>query len=193
MRAPLGVILAGGRGTRMGGRAKADVVLGGETLLERVIARLEPQVAALAVNSNAQIASNFAVITDTLHGHLGPLAGVLAGLEWAAQQDATHIVTAAVDTPFFPCDLVPHLLLAGDVHPHGFAIAATADGSHPTFGLWPVALRDSLAAFLDGGHRKMTAFTAAQTAALATFPETQPHSFFNINTPDDLNAAAAWL
>jgi len=193
MREPLGVILAGGRGTRMGEVIKAEVMLGTASLLDRVAARLEPQVAGLVVNCNAPLETRYPVIADTMDGRLGPLAGVLAGLDRASAQGATHIVTVAVDTPFFPCDLVPHLMLAGEAHPHRFAIAATADGAHPTFGLWPVALRDGMTAFLAGGQRKVTDFTDGENAALAMFPETRPHSFFNINTTADLIEAAAWL
>jgi molybdopterin-guanine dinucleotide biosynthesis protein A len=193
MREPLGLILAGGRGTRMGGVSKADLTLGDSTLLAQVQARLEPQVAAIAINSNAPIATNLAVITDATRDHLGPLAGVLAGLDWAASQGGTHIVTIAVDTPFFPCDLVPRLLMAGQAHPTGFAIASTSGGLHGTFGIWPTALRNDLAAFLDQGQRRVRAFTQAQGAATATFPDTSPPSFFNINTPEDLATAAQWL
>jgi molybdopterin-guanine dinucleotide biosynthesis protein A len=193
MREPFGLILAGGRGTRMGSVSKADLTLGHLTLLAHVLARLEPQVAAIAVNANGPIATGVPVIPDATPAPLGPLAGVLAGLDWAARQGGTHIVTVAVDTPFFPCDIVPRLLLAGEAHSDGFAIASTSDGMHGTFGLWPTALRDDLAAFLDQGQRKVRAFVHAHNAAIATFPDTTPPSFFNINTPEDLAAAARWL
>ncbi len=193
MREPLGLILAGGKGTRMGGVSKAELTLGGTTLLSRVQARLEPQVADIAVNANAAITTKLPVVRDTLTGGLGPLAGVLAGLDWAATQNATHIVTVAIDTPFFPCDLVPYLLMAGEAHPQGLAIAATSDGQHATFGLWPVALRGALAEFLQNGGRKARTFANDQNAAIAQFPDTTPPSFFNINTPDDLTQAAQWL
>ncbi|AGI65939.1 putative molybdopterin-guanine dinucleotide biosynthesis protein A [Octadecabacter antarcticus 307] len=193
MREPFGLILAGGRGTRMGGVSKADLILGHSTLLTQAQARLEPQVVAIAVNSNAPITTNLPVIKDATRDHLGPLEGVLAGLDWAVSQGGTHIVTVAVDTPFFPCDLVPRLLMAGQTHPNGFAIASTSDGLHGTFGIWPTTLRDELATFLDQGQRKVRAFTQAQAAATAIFPDTTPPSFFNINTPEDLATAAQWL
>ena len=193
MREPLGLILAGGLGTRMGGVLKSDLLLGGATLLSRVIDRLEPQVAGIAVNSNAPVAIKLPVVADETSEHLGPLAGILAGLDWACDQGATHIVSVAVDTPFFPCDLVPQLLLAGSAHPDCFAIASTSDGLHGTFGIWPVALREPLAAFLADGHRKVRAFTETQNAAIARFPDTSPPSFFNINTSEDLKIAAQWL
>lgn len=190
MKQPLGLILAGGRGTRMGGVAKADLMLGNRHLLGHCIDRLEPQVSALAVNANDPLATDFPVLSDTPKLHLGPLAGVLAGLVWAIPKGGTHIVTVAVDTPFFPCDLVPRLLMAGG---GGLAIAATSDGLHGTFGLWPVTLHDDLTAFLATGGRKVSVFTNAQNAATAMFPDTTPSSFFNINIPADLEQAATWL
>lgn len=188
MREPVGIILAGGRGTRMGGVAKADVRLGGVRLLDHCFDRLDPQVSRLAVNANDPVETALPVVRDTLKGHLGPLAGILAGLDWAIATGATHMVSVAVDTPFFPCDLVPQLIMAGG---GGLAIAATADGDHGTFGLWPVTLRDPLAEFLDGGGRKVRAFMDAQNAAKVQFAD--PEAFFNINTPDDLAKAATWL
>lgn len=193
MREPLGLILSGGLGTRMGGVPKSELSLGGTTLLARVIDRLEPQVAGMVLNSNTLGTSELPVVADATSEHLGPLAGILAGLGWAHEQGATHIVSVAVDTPFFPCDLVPQLLMAGLAHPEGLAVAATTDGLHGTFGIWPVTLRDSLSAFLADGHRKVRAFTESQNAAIAQFPETSPPSFFNINTSENLNTAAQWL
>ena len=193
MREPVGLILAGGLGTRMGGAGKADVLLGGTTLLARVVDRLEPQVADVVVNSNTSITTNLPVIADATSERLGPLAGILVGLDWARELGATHIVSVAVDTPFFPCDLVPQLLMAGMAHPDGLAVAATADGLHGTFGIWPVVLRDPLAAFLADGHRKVRAFTETQHAAIARFPDTTPPSFFNINTREGLSEAEQWL
>lgn len=177
----------------MGGVAKADVILGRQRLLDHVAQRLEPQVRSLAVNANVPLVCDWPVLADADAGFLGPLAGVLAGLQWAAAQGATHMVSAAVDTPFFPCDLVPQLLLAGETHVQGLAIATTRDGQHGTFGLWPVALRDDLAAFIAGGGRKVRDWTTRHKAALAMFPATDPPSFFNINTPDDLDRAQLWM
>ena len=122
MKQPLGVILAGGQALRMGGVDKAMLPLGGKTLLDHVIARLDPQVGSLALNANGD-ASRFRrypmpVIGDSVDGFVGPLAGVLAGLDWAAAQGAETIVTVAADTPFFPFDLVPRLLLAAEGRPH---------------------------------------------------------------------------
>lgn len=198
MKQPYGVILAGGQATRMGGGDKCLRVLGGQSLLARVEARLAPQVVAVALNANGDAArfaqTGLPVIADSVTGFAGPLAGVLAGLDWAASQGAETIVTAAADTPFFPCDLVPRLLLASEGMAHPLVLAATPDpvrGSarHPTFGLWPVALRDDLRSALEGGLRKVVLWTQEHGGREALFPDED--AFFNINTPDDLARAEA--
>lgn len=191
MREPLGLILAGARGTHIGGDPTSGVMLCGQTLLARCVDRLEPQVSAVAVNANDAVDTELPVLADAMAGNLGPLAGVLAGMGWALAQGGTHIVTVAVDTPFFPCDLVPHLIMAGEHHPDGFAIAATPDGDHGTFGLWPVTLRAALFEYLETGGRKVRGFTTAQHAGKAQF--TDGRAFFNINTPADLAEAATWV
>lgn len=196
MNAPLGVILAGGLARRMGGGDKGLLTLGGRTILSRVIDRLSPQVAGLALNANgdpARFASyGLPVIADGIDGFVGPLAGVLAGLDWAAGEGADAIVTAAADTPFFPEDLTPRLLLAAEEAGTPIALAATT-GRHPTFGLWPTALRDDLRAALEAGTRKVVAWTDVHGAATATFPDTPFDPFFNVNTPEDLAQAEALL
>jgi molybdopterin-guanine dinucleotide biosynthesis protein A len=193
--APLGVILAGGRGLRMGGGDKGLLPLGHGTLLDHVIDRFDPQVAGLALNADGDPARfarfGLPVIADSVPGHAGPLAGVLAGLDWAAGQGATAIVTAAADTPFLPQDLVPRLLLAAKVSGAPIALAATASGRHGTFGLWPVALREDLRAALAGGTRKVTDWADRHGAASAPFTETPWDPFFNVNTPEDLARAQA--
>lgn len=190
---PLGVILAGGRGRRMGGVPKADIALAGQSLLARAEARLAPQVALLAVNANTPVETELHVLPDPVAGHPGPLAGILAALDWTLGIGGRHVVTVAVDTPFFPCDLVPRLVLAGEGHPEGLAIAASSDGVQPVFGLWPVDLRDDLAKALAGGIRKVTDWTDRHGPALAHFDGETPPPFFNINSPEDLNRAEGWL
>jgi molybdopterin-guanine dinucleotide biosynthesis protein A len=123
----------------------------------------------------------------------GPLAGVLAGLDWAAGLGAAAVVTAAADTPFLPHDLVARLAAAAGSS--GLALAATREGDgvvrHPTFGLWPVALRDDLAEALAQGVRKVVVWTDAHGAGTAVFDD--PRAFFNVNTPEDLETARGML
>ena len=149
----------------------------------------------LALNANGD-AARFAslglpVISDSISGFAGPLSGVLAGLDWAAEKGASHIVTAAADTPFFPCNLVARLLLAAETSGTDIAMARTTDGRHPTFGLWPTALRDDLRSALQGGLRKVVLWTDQHGAATAHFPDDA--AFFNVNTPEDLAKAQAML
>jgi molybdenum cofactor guanylyltransferase len=193
---PLGVILAGGRATRMGGGDKGLRVVAGQRLLDRVIARLRPQVAGLALNANGDPARfaeyGLPVLADSVEGNAGPLAGVLAGLDWAAGQGAEAIVTAAADTPFFPPDLVARLRQAAG--PSGLALAASADGDgrlrqHPTFGLWPAALREDLREALRGGLRKIVLWTDRHGAGLAEFASHPFDPFFNVNAPEDIARA----
>jgi len=200
MTPPVGIILAGGQATRMGGGDKGLRRLGGQTLMDHVTARLAPQVADMALNANGDPARlhhlNLPVIADSISGFAGPLAGVLAGLDWAAARGAETIVTVAADTPFFPCDLVPRLHLATEGMAHPLALAATPDpkrglARHPTFGLWPVALRDDLRAALNAGTRKVVQWTDQHDARTAPFPDEA--AFFNVNTPDDLATAEAML
>ena len=202
MTPPFGVILAGGQARRMGGGDKGLLMLKGQSLLSRVITRLSPQVSGLALNANGDPArfSDYSVpiIGDSVAGYPGPLAGVLAGLDWAAEQGADSIVTAAADTPFFPTDLVPRLIKASAGMAHPLVLAATPDAArgqirHPTFGLWPVALRDDLRAALGEGLRKVVIWTIRHDGREALFSEDQPDLFFNVNTPVDLAQANVLL
>jgi len=198
MTKPLGVILAGGQARRMGGGDKGLLDLNGTTLLAQVIARLAPQVAGLALNANGD-ATRFAefglpVLADSVAGFPGPLAGVLAGLDWAHAQGADSIVTAAADTPFFPIDLVSSLQRAAHTMEAPLALSATEDDTgkiwrQPTFGLWPVALRADLRAALEGGLRKVVQWTDQHGAQTAVFSTQDYDPFFNVNTPEDLEEA----
>ena len=193
MMQPFGLILMGGQATRMGGGDKGLLPLGDSTILSHVLDRLTPQVDRTALNANGDPARlqhlNLPILPDSIPDHPGPLAGTLAGLDWAAALGATHIVTAAADTPFLPCDLVPQLLLAGG--DTGFALAASPSGRQPTFGLWPITLRDPLRQALNDGLRKIVQFTRAHGAGTAEFPDDT--AFFNVNTPEDLLTAKAML
>ncbi|MGC9370439.1 MAG: molybdenum cofactor guanylyltransferase MobA [Paracoccaceae bacterium] len=195
-----GVILAGGLATRMGGGDKGLREVGGRRLIDHVIERLGPQCARLAINANGAPGrfAEFAlpVLPDSLPDHPGPLAGVLAGLDWAADEGFDAIVTAAADTPFFPRDLVVRLREAAG--PEGVALAGSRDGDgklwrHPTFGLWPVGLRDDLRDALEGGLRKIVLWTDAHRAGLAEFPARPFDPFFNVNSPEDIAEAERLL
>ena len=188
-----GVILAGGLATRMGGGDKGLRTVAGLPLLDRVIARLAPQCFPLALNANGDPARfaeyGLPVLADSVAGHPGPLAGVLAGLDWAAGFGADAIVTCAADTPFFPADLVARLREAAG--PSGLALAASRDDAgklwrQPTFGLWPVALRDDLRSALEEGLRKIVLWTDRHEAGTAIFDIGAHDPFFNVNTPDDI-------
>ena len=211
MTRPVGVILAGGLATRMGGGDKGLLQVGGQSLLAHVIDRLAPQVGGLALNANGD-PERFAdlklpVLPDTIDGYAGPLAGVLAGLDWAAGQGADCIVTAAADTPFFPNDLVARLMQAADGQAYPLVLATTPRtgeealksgggrrvNRHPTFGLWPVALRDDLRAALQDGLRKVVLWTDQHDGREALFPAEPFDPFFNVNTPDDLQRARQLL
>lgn len=197
MKAPFGVILAGGQSSRMGGGDKCLLELGGMSILEHVAERLSPQVAEMALNANGK-AERFApfglsVVPDSVDGFAGPLAGVLAGLDWAAENGGQSIVTAAADTPFFPADLVPNLLLAGEGMEAPLVLATSDNGRHPTFGLWPVSLRHDLRAALEVGIRKVVQWTDSHNGRTAHFHGMDPDPFFNINTPEDLAQAKQWL
>ena len=193
MTAPLGIILAGGLATRMGGGDKGLLKLGSQTILDHVIERLSPQVDGLALNANGDPgrfeALGLPVLPDSIEGFAGPLAGVLAGLDWAAEAGATNIVTAAADTPFFPADLVPRLQLAAETQGKPIALARTTNGRHPTFGLWPTDLRDDLREALENGVRKVVQWTDRHGTAMADFPDKPFDPFFNVNTPEDLEDA----
>lgn len=196
MTAPLGVILAGGRATRMGGGDKGRLTLGDKSLLDLVIDRLSPQVTGIALNANGNTIRfadlEMPVLPDSLPDHPGPLAGVLAGLDWAAEQGAETIVTVAADTPFFPETLVASLNAAAGSPPLALAASRDENGKlwrQPTFGLWPVSLRDDLRTALKDGLRKVVLWTDQHNAGTAEFESIGFDPFFNVNTPEDLAIA----
>jgi molybdopterin-guanine dinucleotide biosynthesis protein A len=199
----VGVILAGGRSSRMGGGDKCLLPLGGRPVLATVLARLKPQVSDLIINANGD-ASRFAdfgfpVIADTVGGLAGPLAGVHAGLEWvkANAPGVGYIVTVASDTPFFPSDLVHRFLAELKEHP-ALLVATSEEGVHPVVGLWPVAMAPQLEDSLAQGMRKVGAWTKQHGAREVFFAPVEiggrhVDPFFNINRPEDLAEAGALL
>lgn len=186
-----GVILAGGRSSRMGGGDKPLLPLGDTTVLGHVVGRLSPQVERLALNANGDPARFAAyplpVIADSFGSFDGPLAGILAGLEWAKGDGVSHLATAAGDTPFLPRDLVARLAEADTSHP---VVAASAGRAHPTFALWPVALGADLRSFLTTQpSRRVMDFLERQNFTTVDFAVGDHDPFFNINRPDDLATA----
>jgi molybdenum cofactor guanylyltransferase len=196
----VGLLLAGGQSRRMGGGDKALRPLGGVSLLERVIARLRPQVAALVINANGD-PSRFGdfglpVVADSVPDFAGPLAGVLAGLDWTAEHhpEWDFVVSVATDAPFLPGDLVERL--TGGLAAAGADLACAASGgrAHPVFGLWPVRLRSDLRhAVVVEGVRKVDQWTGRHKLVTVSFPDRPVDPFFNANRPEDLAVAAALL
>ncbi|MEE9387362.1 MAG: molybdenum cofactor guanylyltransferase MobA [Paracoccaceae bacterium] len=196
-----GVILAGGQSRRMGGGDKALLQLGDRPILGHVIDRITPQVSGLALNANGP-ADRFEkfglpVLGDTISGFVGPLAGVLAAMDWALGLGADQVVTVAADTPHFPAGLVVDLQHAAAGAGQIVLAATRARGGtvmrQPTFGLWPTALRDDLENALLMGTRKVVAWTDSHGAGTAVFDSGGYDPFFNINTAGDLEIARAEL
>ena len=194
-----GVILAGGRALRMGGGDKALLPLAGRPILAHVVARLAPQVDVLALNANGDparfAAFGLPVLPDPLPDHPGPLAGLLAGLDWAAAVGADTLVTTPVDTPFLPTDLVAALCAAAarDGLPSAAAVTPGPTGPerHPLSALWPVAARAPLRAALAAGTRRVRDF--ADTLGCADAGMAAADAFRNLNTRADLAEAEADL
>jgi molybdopterin-guanine dinucleotide biosynthesis protein A len=196
----VGLLLAGGQSRRMGGGDKALRPLGGTSMLERVIERLRPQVAALVLNANGDAArfANFGlpVVADSVPDFAGPLAGVLAGLDWSAahRPDCPFIVSVATDAPFLPTNLVARLAAELEAAEADLACAASAGRAHPVFGLWPVRLRDDLhRAVREEGIRKVDEWTARHKLVTVPFLDAPVDPFFNANRPEDLILAATLL
>ena len=185
-----GVVLAGGRGSRMGGVDKGLQNHKGLPLALHALLRLQPQVGAMLVNANRNLGAYEAlgapVWPDPIEGYAGPLVGFLAGLEHC---ETPWLVTVPCDTPDFPVDLVARLAQAATEQQAEIAYASTVepDGreqSHPVFCLLQASLIDSLIAFLDGGGRKIDAWFAQHRAVRVPFPDAA--AFFNANTPQEL-------
>lgn len=196
----LGVILAGGRAARMGGGDKPLKKLGGTTILARVIAALAPQCVALIVNANGDPArfaqTGLPVVEDGVPDFAGPLAGVLAALDWAAENrpDVEWVVSAAGDSPFLPSDLVARLHTAREEAGTPLAQAQSGGQPYPVNALWRVDLRADLrhALTVEGLH-KVQVWAERHGVARASWPAEPVDPFFNANTPEDLKAAEDML
>jgi molybdenum cofactor guanylyltransferase len=187
-----GVLLAGGRSSRMGGGDKCLRLLGGRPVLARVIARARPQVGPLVLNANGDPARFSAfglpVAADPVGGFAGPLAGILTGLLWvrAHHPGVAWVASFPTDVPFFPADLVERLATARVAQNADVAYAESGGRAHPVFGLWPVALADSLRHDLvEGGARKVDAWAARHRIATVAYPVEPFDPFLNINRPAD--------
>ena len=190
-----GVLLAGGQSQRMGGGDKCLRLLAGKPILAHVIERARPQVTALVLNANGD-PKRFAdfglpVVADETSGFVGPLAGILAGLDWTAANvpDATHVASFATDAPFLPRDLIAAFREAMRMGIYDLACAASDGRTHPVFGLWPVSLRDDLRAALASGLRKVDQWTAGYRLVEVEFLAVPVDPFFNANRPEDLEEA----
>ena len=191
-----GVLLAGGLARRMGGGDKPMRTIAGKTILARVIARLAPQCDGLILNANGE-PSRFAafglpVIADTVADFPGPLAGILAALDWMAanRPDVKWVLSAAADCPFLPRDLVKRLDDARAAENAELAVAASDGQTHPVIGLWSVRLRDELRhALVKEDIRRIDRWTARYPLATVTWPTTPLDPFFNANTVEDIAEA----
>lgn len=207
---PLGLILAGGRSTRMRDAFtgplsdKSLLDLAGQPLLGHVVARLAPQAGRIVLNANGD-PQRFApfglpIIADTIEDFAGPLAGLLAGLLWTQENapDATHVVSVSTDVPFLPLDLVDRLHAARIETQSTIALARSRGELHPVVGLWPVALAGDLESALREGSRKVQDWTNRHAAVPVDFPDLVLNGravdpFFNANTPQDLAEARKLL
>jgi molybdenum cofactor guanylyltransferase len=192
----LGVLLAGGLARRMGGGDKPMRTISGRTILERVIARLKPQCDGLILNANGEPSrfSTFGltVVGDDVPGYPGPLAGILAALDWTAanRPGIEWVLSAAGDCPFLPRDLVARLQAARAAENAQLAVAASGEQSHPVIGLWRVALRDELRqALVVEDIRKIDRWTARYALATVTWSVQPLDPFFNANTIEDIAEA----
>jgi len=192
-----GVILAGGKSTRMGVEDKALMPLGGKPMIAHVIARLAPQVERMVISANGDLARfapfGLPIVTDVFEGFVGPLAGLHAGMRWSEENlpDAKFIVSVACDTPFFPLDLVVRLAEGCGRDENTVALAASTNGTHPIFGLWPVKLADPLERILKNGKAgKMLDFADRFMRFNVPFEDVElpdgetVDPFFNVNTPE---------
>lgn len=192
MTPPPAIVLAGGAARRMGGGDKVLMCLAGRPLLAHVLARIGPQAGPIALSANGDPARfavfGLPVLPDPVAGRPGPLAGILAGLAWAAALGAARLLVVPGDTPFLSADLAARLAAGRRAAPGAFALR---DGrAHPVIGLWPVAARAALAEALESpGSRKVEERARALGLVPVRFETGGPDPFFNVNEPADLAEA----
>ena len=192
----LGLVLAGGLARRMGGGDKALLPIGDQTILDRVVDRFGAQCTRLLLNANGDPARfarfGLPVVADDIPDFAGPLAGILAGLDWIAANEPQTEWMASVpgDCPFVPRDLVARLHAARSAEGKPLACAKSGDWRHPVAGLWPAALREDLRnALMNEGLHKIEIWTGRHGVAIAEWPDTPVDPFFNVNRPEDLAEA----
>jgi molybdenum cofactor guanylyltransferase len=195
----LGLVLAGGLARRMGGGDKARITIGGATILQRVLACLKPQCSRIVINANGDplrfADTALPVVTDSVPDFAGPLAGILAGLDWAAANAPAHewLLSVPGDCPFLPNDLVARLHQARANADVPLACARSGEWRHPVVGIWPVALREDLRrALVEENLHKIELWTARHGIAIADWPAKPTDPFFNVNTPEDAACAEAF-
>ncbi|BAT60388.1 molybdenum cofactor guanylyltransferase [Variibacter gotjawalensis] len=200
MTTTLGLILAGGQARRMGGGDKALLRVGGSTILDRTLERFAPQCADTIINANGDPArfdfTGLTIVPDDVPGSAGPLAGILAGLDWCAahRPDIEFVASVSGDCPFLPTDLVRRLHAVREAENKPLACAQSGEWRHPTIALWRVDLRSDLRhALVDDDLRKIEVWTARHGVAIASWPDKPTDPFFNVNTPEDLRAAEALI
>jgi molybdopterin-guanine dinucleotide biosynthesis protein A len=191
-----GLVLAGGLARRMGGGDKALIRIGNETILQRALARLKPQTAGIVINANGDparfVSCGLPVVADSVPDFAGPLAGILAGLDWVAAHKprVEWVVSVPGDCPFLPRDLVAKLHAARITSGRLLACAHSGDWRHPVVALWHVGLREDLRhAITVEDLRKIEVWTARHGVALAEWATEPADPFFNVNTPEDVEKA----
>lgn len=192
----VGLVLAGGQATRMGGGDKGMRQIGGETILSRALSRIAPHCQSIALNANGD-PSRFAafglpVVADSIADFAGPLAGILAGMDWVAanRPDVDWMASVPGDCPFLPRDLIPRLHTVRIAEGKPLACAKSGDWRHPVVAIWPVELREELRrALTDEGLRKIEVWTERYGVAIAEWPDEPIDFFFNVNRPEDLRKA----
>ena len=196
----VGLLLAGGLARRMGGGDKCLRLLAGRPILAHIVERLAPQTKYLMLNANGDptrfAGFHLAIAADSVAGFAGPLAGVLAGLDWAAEHapECSLVLSVPTDAPFLPHDLASRLHAARAAEGADIALAASNGQQHPVVGLWPVALRHDLRrALVKEGIRKVNIWTARYRVALVDFAIDRIDPFFNANRPEDLAEAEALM